>query len=246
MKPGRDRLNSSIALEKLRARVEAQSVSADPKLPPERELAASMGLGRRAIRRAMEVLEAEGLIWRHQGKGTFVGRRPAVHPYLIGELSEKTNPLEVMETRLQIEPPLARIAALRASSEDISSLEKLAQKVASAEDDDGWELWDSAFHRRVAECAGNGLMLALFDVVQRIRQEPYWRYLRGRARTPESRENSHRDHTEIVAMIGARDGAGAERVMRRHLAAVNANLQSIVAGEDGGADFPSIERRTGS
>src|SRR5690606_13071680 len=132
LKPGKERLNSSIALEKLRARVETQSVSADPKLPPERELAASMGLGRRAIRRAMEVLEAEGLIWRHQGKGTFVGRRPTVPPYLIGEISERTNPLEVMEARLQIEPPLARIAALRASAEDISSLEKLANKVATA------------------------------------------------------------------------------------------------------------------
>ena len=39
-------------------------------------LAAQIGIGRRALRRALEVLEAEGRIWRHQGKGTFLGPRP--------------------------------------------------------------------------------------------------------------------------------------------------------------------------
>lgn len=244
MQAGRARLNSSIALEKLRERIRDHQIDGDPKLPSERELAAAMGLGRRAVRRAMEVLEAEGLVWRQQGKGTFIGGRPSAHPHFIGDLSERTNPLEVMEARLQIEPPLARIAALRGSPEDFAALEKLAKKASSSLDDDAWELWDSAFHRKIAECAGNGLMLALFDLVQRIRQEPYWRYLRGLARTQEHRENSHRDHAEIVAMITARDGAGAERAMRRHLAAVNASLQAIIAGEVGGASVPSTDERT--
>lgn len=238
------RSNSSIALEKLRERVREHRSDGDPQLPSERELAASMGLGRRAVRRAMEVLEAEGLIWRQQGKGTFIGRRPAVHPHFIGDLSDRTNPLEVMEARLQIEPPLARIAALRATAEDITSLERLAKKAASSSDDDGWELWDSAFHRKIAECAGNGLMLALFDVVQRIRHEPYWRYLRGQARAREHREKSHEDHAEIVATITMRDGAGAERIMRRHLSAVHASLQAIVAGEEGLAASPYAQGRT--
>jgi DNA-binding FadR family transcriptional regulator len=224
------RSNSSIALEKLRLLVREHRDEAEWQLPPERELALSMGLGRRAIRRAMEVLEAEGLVWRQQGKGTFVGRRPALQPQFVGNLAERTNPSEVMETRLQMEPTLARMAALRCSNEDIAALERLAKKTMAASDDDGWELWDSAFHRRIAECAGNGLMLALFDLVQRIRQEPDWRKLRSMARTPESRARSHRDHEEIVAAIAARDGAAAERAMRRHLAALNANLQSIVLG----------------
>lgn len=244
MSVNNSRLNSSIALEKLRAHIREHRSDIDARLPPERDLAASMGLGRRAVRRAMEVLEAEGLIWRQQGKGTFIGRRPALHPHFLGDLSERTNPLEVMEARLQIEPPLARIAAIRGNGDDISSLERLARKAASSRDDDGWELWDSAFHRRIAECAGNGLMLALFDVVQRIRHEPYWRYLRGLARTPEHRDASIKDHAEIVAMIAIRDGAAAERVMRRHLAAVHASLQAIIAGEDGVAVSPHAERRT--
>jgi DNA-binding FadR family transcriptional regulator len=230
LSPHHVRSNSSIALEKLHQLVREHREDAEWQLPPERELALSMGLGRRAIRRAMEVLETEGLVWRQQGKGTFVGRRPAIQPQFFGKLAERTNPCEVMEARLQMEPALARMAALRCSREDIASLNRLAMKTMSASDHDGWELWDSAFHRRIAECAGNGLVLALFDVVQRVRQEPGWRRLRAMARTPQRRARAHRDHEAIVAAIASRDGAAAERAMRRHLSAVNADLQSIVLG----------------
>lgn len=238
MQPERATSNSSIALERLRQLVREHREDAEWRLPAERELALSMGLGRRAVRRAMEVLEAEGVVWRQQGKGTFIGRRPAIQPLLMGNLAERTNPLEVMEARLQIEPALARMAALRCSADDIEALRRLAQKTCSAHDNDGWELWDSAFHRRIAECAGNGLLLSLFDVVQTIRREPDWRRLRARARSDESRDISFREHEAIVEAIAARDASGAERAMRRHLNGINVNLQSIILGdaEDEGFD----------
>src|SRR5690606_4962025 len=228
--------NSSIALGKLRVLVQQHRDDAEWQLPPERELALSMGLGRRAVRRALEVLEAEGLIWRQQGKGTFIGRRPAIQPHAFGKLVERISPSEVMEARLQMEPAMARMAAFRSSSEDIAALDRLAKKIQAASDDDGWELWDSAFHRRIAECAGNGLMLALFDVVQQARQEPNWRRLRSKARTPEQRDRAYRDHEEIVQTIANRDGAAAERAMRRHLSTLNADLLSILLGSDDAED----------
>ncbi|WP_206077758.1 FCD domain-containing protein [Aquamicrobium sp. LC103] len=237
-------MNSSIALERLRQLVREHREDAEWQLPPERELALAMGLGRRAVRRAMEVIEAEGLVWRQQGKGTFVGRRPAIQPQFFGNLAERTNPSEVMEARMQMEPALARMAALRCSADDIASLERLAQKTATAGDDDGWELWDSAFHRRIAECAGNGLLLALFDVVQRIRQEPDWRRLRAMARTVERRGKSFQEHEAIVSAIARRDGAAAERAMSQHLSAINANLQSIVLGNGEAANDLTAEAET--
>lgn len=239
MLPERPILNSLLALEKLRHLVREHREDVEWQLPPERELARFIGVGRRAVRRAMEVVEAEGLVWRQQGKGTFVGRRPAIQPQLVGNIAGRTNPLEVMEARLQMEPALARMAAMRCSADDIAALERLAQKTSAALDDDGWELWDSAFHRRIAECAGNGLLLSLFDVVQRIRQEPVWRLLRAKTRNGDRRTLSVREHEEIVAAIAGRDGAGAERAMRRHLNAINANLQSRVVGSDDDENEPA-------
>ncbi|WP_092498390.1 GntR family transcriptional regulator [Faunimonas pinastri] len=68
--------NSGAALERLRLHVAGHPLHGDMQLAPERELPRPFGFGRRVIRRALEVLEAEGLIWRQQGKGTFVGNRP--------------------------------------------------------------------------------------------------------------------------------------------------------------------------
>jgi len=49
---------------------------AQSRLPPERELAVLLGVSRSGLREGLEILEAEGRIWRHVGKGTFVGPRP--------------------------------------------------------------------------------------------------------------------------------------------------------------------------
>ena len=59
--------NSNYALEKLRDLLRNGDFGTDGKLPTERTLSDRLGLSRRAIRRALEVLEAEGSIWRKQG-----------------------------------------------------------------------------------------------------------------------------------------------------------------------------------
>ena len=97
-------------------------------MPPERELAAEIGVGRRALRRALEVLEDEGLIWRQQGKGTFGGSQQISSTLRVNNLAEFTNPIEVMEVRIEIEPVLARMAATKATPALIQQLEKLAAK----------------------------------------------------------------------------------------------------------------------
>src|SRR3546814_18010883 len=56
------------ARERLRGIVDQLEQEGRRQLPTERELAEQIGVGRRAVRRALEVLEAEGRIWRRQGR----------------------------------------------------------------------------------------------------------------------------------------------------------------------------------
>ena len=51
----------------LRAMIDGGRLPSDGRLPPERELAAELGVPRRAVRRALDRLEANGLVWRRQG-----------------------------------------------------------------------------------------------------------------------------------------------------------------------------------
>src|SRR5689334_13914884 len=95
--------NSNYALSRLRELLASGEIGSDGKLPTERALAETMNVGRRAVRRALEVLEAEGLIWRRQGSGTFVGERPDRWHDQLEDLVAGTDFMEIMEVRLRIE-----------------------------------------------------------------------------------------------------------------------------------------------
>lgn len=220
--------SSNFALRQLRILLDEGRFAADQRLPPERHLAAQIGIGRRALRRALEVLEAEGRIWRHQGKGTFLGPRPVHTETGLEELSNRTNPLEVMDVRLEIEPILARLASLRASNGDVERLLHLAEKTASSTDADGYELWDSALHRAIAEAAGNSLLLAIFDMIDRIRQDTNWQVLRERARSKDRLSAYVEQHRHVIAAISQREAHAAERAMREHLEAVRESLLQVM------------------
>ena len=60
----------------LREQLGDEKYTKGSKLPSERALAEELGITRPLLRKALSKLEAENLIWRHIGKGTFVGTRP--------------------------------------------------------------------------------------------------------------------------------------------------------------------------
>src|SRR5687768_11794247 len=100
--------NSNYALAKLRELLRSNGLDGKGKLPTERALSEELGVGRRAVRRALEVLETEGLIFRRQGSGTYVGQPQESLDRQIGALVDKTDFMAVMEVRLRIEPQLAQ------------------------------------------------------------------------------------------------------------------------------------------
>ncbi len=210
--------NSNYALEKLRDLLRHGDVGAEGKLPTERTLSEKLGLSRRAIRRALEVLEAEGAIWRKQGSGTYVGQKPHEWSDQLETIVAGTNFMEIMEVRLRIEPQLAQLAALRAKGSDIDRMRELAQKILGSEDADAKELWDGALHRQIAQAAGNLLFLSIFDVINRVRQDDAWQSIRERARSNANTMSiSNAQHAAIIDAIAARDPAKAGEAMRRHL-----------------------------
>jgi 2-aminoadipate transaminase len=58
--------------EKIRAQIEAGAFADGERLPPTRELAGSLGLNRTTVSAAYDLLETEGLLKGHVGRGSFV------------------------------------------------------------------------------------------------------------------------------------------------------------------------------
>jgi len=210
--------NSNYALDRLRRLLASDEFGKDGKLPTERALSESLGVSRRSVRRALEVLEAEGRIWRRQGQGTFAGREPDSWGEHVDTIIAGTNFMEIMEVRLRIEPQLAQLAAMRAKKTDIDRMRELALKSRESQDADSHELWDGSLHRQIAQSAGNQFFLTIFDVVNRVRQDEAWQIIRERARSGNNAAVTSFDHhSAIIDAIESRDPLRAGEAMRQHL-----------------------------
>lgn len=215
------------ALGALRRMIDAGRLPSDGRLPPERELAAELSVGRRAVRRAIEALEADGLVWRRQGKGTFAGQPPDPAALMAARAAPDADALSVMEARLVIEPGLAALCAERADPDDVMRLRDMAARTTRAADAEQAELWDGALHRMIARIAGNPVLLTSFAFIDEIRARAAWRDVRHRARTPETMALYERQHLVIVDAIAAGDGPRAEAAMYAHLSALVDRLRAV-------------------
>lgn len=212
------------ALVQLQAYLAQLDLPEDGRLPPERELCESLGVSRGDLRKALDVLERDGHIWRHVGKGTFVGSGPIEETIGISEIARQTSPADVIRARLIIEPEIAREAALHATQADIAAMRKSLVQMREAATWRQYENIDNLLHRQIAQASRNNVLLGLFDVLNAVRRTVVWGRLRSEGSRPPADHHSFADHERIVDAIAERDLAGASTAMRLHLQQVGRRL----------------------
>jgi DNA-binding FadR family transcriptional regulator len=212
-------------VERLRDLLDEGAFASGGRLPPERHLAEELGVGRRSLRGALDVLEREGRVSREQGRGTFVrsARGPSV---ALGQIAEHTSPPEVIELRLALEPIVARLAAVRASPSDIRRIQRLAVETRGAKGATEYEKADAAFHRAIVEASRNALFSAVFDAVSENRDDIGWQRLAENGRCFKRQATFAAFHAEIADAVAARDGERAAKAMYGHLREVQQHIQS--------------------
>ena len=215
------------ALGKLRRFLADNEFPEDGRLPPERELAQSLDVGRAVLRKALATLQAEGVVWRHVGKGTFTGDRPIDTVADINAMVQRTNPLEVMGARIAFEPEIARCAALNATGSQIADIRNCMIKAQQAPTWSQYEQWDNRLHRTIAEASQNSLLIGLLDTLNAVRRAVTWGRLRQTPMRPPVVHHSFAEHERIVEAIAERDGAGAADSMRRHLRSVESHMRDM-------------------
>src|SRR3546814_18487812 len=133
-------------LVQLKAYLAQADLPFDSRLPPERKLSEMLGVSRMALRKALAALETEGQLWRQVGKGTFIGSRPIDTFADIAAITRRSNPGEVMRTRLLIEPEVAGLAALNATAAHVAELRKCLRPSRAAATWRQAESWDNRLH----------------------------------------------------------------------------------------------------
>jgi GntR family transcriptional regulator, transcriptional repressor for pyruvate dehydrogenase complex len=193
------------------------------RLPPEPQLSELLEIPRGRLRTHLKRLEKDGVIWRHVGKGTFIGPRTAqlVDSAPVASVS----PSHAMEGRLMVEPLLAGKAAVHARRSDIETMERCLDEADAASSYVTWKSGDDRLHRTIAEAAQNPLLLTLHDVVHGYaRKLISERMEQALGQSPAPVENSNHEHAVIVAAIKKHDADDAEKAMRKHLTSIRTLL----------------------
>lgn len=173
----------------------------------EQTLAQRLGVSRTPVREALIQLETSGLILRLPRKGAVLFK-PTLEEFLA-----------ILEVHAKLEGQAAGLAARRLSENGHSHLESIVTACETHAatkgdaDPDGYYQLNLAFHKTVAEIAGNPFLLDMIKTNAR----KLMAYYRARYAYVGAIATSAREHREIADHIFARDAAAAETAMARHV-----------------------------
>jgi len=157
------------AAQEIRRLIVGQHLPEGTKLLSEHALCAQLGISRSSVREALRVLEAVGLVETIQGKGAFVRRlRIQAVPERYSAKTIEEAGLVAPAIRVIVESTCADLAARRAGTQDLRTLEAELQKYRDAlasRDLEGTVAADGRFHLALARAAGNEVFC---DILQAL------------------------------------------------------------------------------
>ncbi|GAA1559951.1 FadR/GntR family transcriptional regulator [Kribbella hippodromi] len=208
------------------------------RLPIERDLAAALGVSRNPLREGVRALSIMGVLETRQGAGTYVTTLdPSMLLAPMGfvvDLQDVSGTHHLHAVRRVLETEAAALAARDITAERLAAAEELLRRneaeLALPEPDHETVIEnDIAFHRIIAEAAGNPVLAALIHALG-------GRTMRDRLRRsiaqPSADGTAHREHLSILAALTAHDPDRARTRMSAHLFTVEDYLRDRPAATD--------------
>lgn len=215
-----------------------EGLSEGDRLPTERELAETFGVSRSVVREAIKVLSAQGLVESRQGSGLYVRNRPIESVSRAITLSVSPDLMSVdrlFEFRKLLEIDATRLAAHRATPEQIAALREVVETYEPAADGgpdwDSFSAVDNAIHQQIAETAGNPYLTVMVQSVRDLMQDIVVLI----ADHPGSIDEAMRHHRAIIEAIAAHDPERAALEMDTHVGYTAGVVQHQASAQAGDA-----------
>jgi DNA-binding FadR family transcriptional regulator len=195
----------------------SQRLPVGARLPSERQMSEQFGVSRVVIREAMKVLVKGGVITVEPGSGTYVADR--VRDSLLRSLElicqiQGVESEQLWEVRTPLEIVIAKLAAVRATAEDIQLLEEYTDGMESNLDNlEGHRAANESFHLALAASTKNELFPNLIQPLVVLMKET--RILMDRL--PDAARIAVESHRKLIEAIKRRDPSAAEQIMREHM-----------------------------
>ena len=209
-------------VERLGTAIRLGLLTPGSRLPPERELAAQLGIARSTLRQALTLLVQSGHLIAMRGRtgGTFVAASPPLYDG-NGELGD--NWREVCDARVAIECGAALLAAERGDQDAFARMDEVIERMDEPADFDDYRRCDVRFHLSIAEAAGTPRIVARMTEVQGELTDLL--ALADHSAPVLAQRNA--EHREVLAALRSGDGIEAVRRLRAHLAATEHLLEQL-------------------
>jgi DNA-binding FadR family transcriptional regulator len=185
------------------------------RLPSERDLSSSFGYARGTIRSALVRLEKAHYVRRKTGSGTYVIYN---NQFQRKDIAEETSPIELIETRLAIEPYIVKLVIRNANNRDIRRLEEAVEQLRNAgSDSTKFSTADEAFHLVLSQCSQNPLLIWIYERINDIRSHSQWSARKTKILTEERIRAYNLQHKLLVDAIRQRDHETASNIIHEHL-----------------------------
>ena len=212
---------SEQVLERLHDMIRRHELRPGDHMPSERTLMERFGVGRPAVREALQSLHNSGLITITHGERSRVNEiNAATVLHQSDELARLLisaapgNLDHLKHARQMFELGMVRVAVDQANAADIAELRDLVeQQRAQLGHANAFIAADMAFHRKLASLSNNPIILSVSDAMLGWLFE----YHVGLLHRSGSEEVTLREHAKIVDHIEARDAEAAIDEMRHHL-----------------------------
>lgn len=201
-----------LVMQALIAAIENGHICVGGELPPERELAETLGVGRGSLRECLAILEFLGAI-ESRGNRKVVARGADYIQKAISfvRVSNQTDiQQDFNEFRRVNEVAIVGLACERATEEDLAAIREAVQMLAEAPDD---YMNDVRFHDALAVASHNVMLAATIHLVNSMIAEIRTRFF-GR---PDYQQRTQESHNAIYEAVRDRDVARAQREMELHL-----------------------------
>ncbi|CAN5696338.1 FadR/GntR family transcriptional regulator [soil metagenome] len=205
-------------------RLIAGTLKAGDRLPPERQFAEALGVSRGAVREALRILEAIGVVEAGTGSGPTSGSM-IVKDSIAGmamvlrihlQLASFTQ-TDLVEIRLLIEGLAARKTAENATTDDISELRGLIEEMREVHTTASYNDLDAAFHVSIVRASGNGLAAVLMAALREALRQAMVTAFESLEDPVATMTVLTDEHAAIVEAIAAGEGEKSAALVTEHI-----------------------------
>lgn len=163
-------------INRLTDAMRAKELKPGDKIPPEPELAESLGVARSSVREAIKILTYLGVLESKRSEGTFVCngyKESMIDPMVYGIILNQDSFENLMELREMTEAGMMRLAIDHHDEEELIELEEILNEMKTAIEDpddpvDAFFESDNRFHDKIAEMGKNPMADKINRVVRSL------------------------------------------------------------------------------